>query len=127
MTEDDVTRGSTQTNILSRAPFDAVAQPSCIESVVASLPTGEGGIDELWKLNHYYERLDEWNAEHGVAPNPFAGGCRRAGVRAAQPHRGSRGAPQPRRCAAAAELSQMTSILDAQRDQKRLVPSLRNP
>ena len=29
--------------------------------------------DELWKLNHYYERLDEWNADHGIAANPFAG------------------------------------------------------
>ena len=73
MTEDDVTRGSTQTNILSGKPFDAVAQPSCIESVIATLPTGDGGEAELWKLNHYYERLDEWNADHGMPVNPFAG------------------------------------------------------
>ena len=25
----------------------------------------------MWKLNHYYERLDDWYADQGVAPNPF--------------------------------------------------------
>ncbi len=52
--------------------FDAVEHPSNIEMVITSLPTGADGTQELWKLNHYYERLDEWNADHGIAPNPFA-------------------------------------------------------
>jgi hypothetical protein len=39
--------------------------------VIATLPTGEGGTAELWKLNHYYERLDNWYKAQGVAPNPF--------------------------------------------------------
>ena len=126
MTEDDVTRGSTQTNILSGKPFDAVAQPSCIESVITGLPTGDGGEIELWKLNHYFERLDEWNANHGMPVNPFAGP-------AAEPvfelHNLTTD-PQERNNRAgdaSAVLSDMTSVLGAQREEKRLVPSLRNP
>ena len=71
MTEDDVTRGVTQVNILNGTPFEPVSPPINIESVLATLPTGEGGVAELWKLNHYYERLDDWYADQGVAPNPF--------------------------------------------------------
>ena len=36
--------------------------------IVTTLPTGADGGGELWKLNHYYERLDEWNASKGIAP-----------------------------------------------------------
>ena len=97
MTEDDVTRGLTMINILTRHPFEPVGAPSNIESVIATLPTGADGGDELWKLNHYYERLDEWNADHGIAANPFAAPAGRAAVGAAQPHRRPRGAPQPGR------------------------------
>ena len=43
MTEDDVTRGMTQVNILTGAAFDPVAPPTNIESVLATLPTGDGG------------------------------------------------------------------------------------
>ena len=71
MTEDDVTRGVTQVNILNGTPFEPVSPPVNIESVIATLPTGEGGAQELWKLNHYYERLDDWYKAQGVAPNPF--------------------------------------------------------
>ena len=95
MTEDDVTRGVTQVNILTGAAFDPVAPPINIESVLATLPTGEGGAPELWKLNHYYERLDDWYAAQGVAPNPFQGPAGRARLGAAQPDDGPRGAPQP--------------------------------
>ncbi len=72
MTEDDITRGLNETNLLTGKPFEPVEHPSNIESVIATLPTGDGGSPELWKLNHYYERLDEWNADHGIKPNPFA-------------------------------------------------------
>jgi hypothetical protein len=44
-----------------------VAPPANVESVIAALPDGEGG-SHLWKLSHYYDRLDEWEATHGVAP-----------------------------------------------------------
>jgi len=126
MTEDDVTRGSTQTNILSGKPFDAVAQPACIEAVVATLPTGDGGSDELWKLNHYYERLDAWNADHGVPANPFAAP---AAAPVFEMHNLTSD-PEERHNLAGEDrsaLSAMTSILDAVRETQRLVPSLRNP
>jgi len=126
MTEDDVSRGLTQTNILTGKSFDAVEQPSCIESVITTLPTGVDGTPELWKLNHYYERLDGWNADHGVAANPFA-------PPAAEPvfelHNLATD-PEERHNlvgVAAEALSRLKSILDEQRDEKRLVPSLRNP
>ena len=97
MTEDDVTRGLNQNNVLTGTPFEPVEHPSNIESVIATLPTGADGAPELWKLNHYYERLDDWNADHGIAAEPVRGARRRARLRDAQPHDRPRGAPQPRR------------------------------
>jgi arylsulfatase A-like enzyme len=125
MTEDDISRGSTQTNILSGEPFVPVAQPSCIESVVAPLPTGDGSTVELWKLNHYYERLDEWNADHGVHVNPFLAP---AAESVFELHNLTAD-PQERRNRAGdavAALSDLRSVLDAQREEKRLLPALRN-
>jgi hypothetical protein len=126
MTEDDVTRGSNQVNILTGVPFDAVDHPSNIEMLITTLSTGADGAEELWKLNHYYERLDEWNADHGIAPNPFA-------APAAEPvfemHNLSTD-PQERHNRAGDDpsvLSRLQSVLDAQRDSQRLVPTLRNP
>jgi arylsulfatase A-like enzyme len=125
MTEDDVSRGLNENNVLTGAAFEPVAHPSNIESVVATLPTGADGALELWKLNHYYERLDEWNADHGIAANPFA-------APAAEPvfemHNLTTDPEERRNRAgdAPAELSRMQSVLADQRDLKRLVPSLRN-
>ena len=125
MSEDDVTRGATQVNILSGTPFDAVGPPSNIESVISVLPTGEDGADELWKLNHYYERLDDWYAAKGVAPNPFLGP-------AAEPSyelHNLTSDPEERQNRASDRpdvLSRMRSVLDAERDAKRLIPALRN-
>ena len=126
MTEDDVTRGLNQNNVLTGAPFDPVENPCFIESVIATVPTGADGSAELWKLNHYYERLDEWNAAHGIAANPFA-------APAAEPvfelHNLTIDPEERHNLVgdATAALSRLTSILDAQRDEKRLVASLRNP
>jgi len=126
MTEDDVTRGVTQANILSGTPFEALSAPINIESVLSTLPTGENGAPELWKLNHYYERLDEWYAAQGVAANPFWGPP-------AEPffelHNLSSD-PEERQNKADSEtesLSAMRSVLDQQRDLKRRLPRLRNP
>ncbi len=125
MTEDDVTRGVTQVNILTGAAFDPVAPPTNIESVLATLPTGDGGAPELWKLNHYYDRLDDWYAAQGVAPNPFQGP-------AADPdwelhnlttdpeERQNRATGDP------ATASRMKSVLETERDGKRRIPLLRN-
>ena len=125
MTEDDVTRGLTQKNILTGKPFDAVEPPSCIESVITTLPTGTGSAPELWKLNHYYERLDDWNADHGVAAKPIA-------APAAEPvfelHNLTVD-PEERRNRvddAKDALRQMQTMLDTQRDAKRHLPQHRN-
>ena len=56
MSEDDVNRGSHQINLFSGQPYEAVQQPSNIESVITTLATGPGGAEEIWKLNHYYEQ-----------------------------------------------------------------------
>ncbi len=126
MTEDDVTRGSTQVNILTGQPFDSVAMPTNIESVLATLPTGDGGAPELWKLNHYYERLDDWYADRGVAPNPFLGP---AAEPAFELHNLTADAEERHNLAdeAVAVRSTMTSVLESERDAKRRIPSVRNP
>ena len=125
MTEDDITRGITQTNILTGVPFDAVPPPSNIESVITTLPTGADGADELWKLNHYYDRLDEWNTAHGLPSDPFA-------APAAEPayelHNLTVDPEERTNLADAANetASELRSVLDAQREAKRLLPQLRN-
>ena len=126
MTEDNVTKGSTQVNLLSGEPFDAVGVPCNIESVLATLPTGPGATSELWKLNHYYERLDEWDLAHGIKPNPFSGPS-------AEPLfelHNLTADPEERHNVAGAEpaaLATMRGVLDAERDAKRRLPALRNP
>jgi arylsulfatase A-like enzyme len=126
MTEDNVTQGASQVNILTGVPFEAVTGSTSVESVVATLPTGTDGADELWKLNHYYERLDDWNADRGFAPNPFL-------ASPAEPlfelHNLTVD-PEERLNAAdiqAEVRSQLLTVLDEQRDAKRRLPQLRNP
>ena len=126
MTEDDISRGLTQNNVITGAPFDAVAPPACIESVVTTLATGTDGAPEMWKLNHYYERLDEWDAEHGIAANPSAAppadpAFELHNLTADPEERHNLVADSP------VELSRLQSVLANQRDEKRLVPSMRNP
>ncbi len=125
MTEDDVTRGVTQTNILNGTPFEPISPPINIESVITTLPTGDGGAPELWKLNHYYERLDDWYKDQGVAPNPFL-------PAAAEPEwelHNLTADPEERKNQAHDEhatLSDLKSVLESVRNAKRLIPKLRN-
>jgi arylsulfatase A-like enzyme len=120
MTEDQISRGLTQANVLTGEPFESLRPPSSIESVVATLPTGEGGSPELWKLNHYYERLDQWNAEHGVEPPDDA-------APAAEPAwelHNLTADPEERHNLAddgGDALRDMRATLDTERDTKRLV------
>jgi arylsulfatase A-like enzyme len=125
MTEDNVSSGLTPVNVLTGEPFSPLDAPAFIESVVTSLPTGDSGTAQLWKLNHYYERLDEWNAEHGIQASPTAGP-------AAEPawelhnltvdpeERTNLSADAP------ATFSAMRSVLDMQREAKRLLPTNRD-
>jgi arylsulfatase A-like enzyme len=126
MTEDDMSRGLNQTNLLSGKPYEPVAYPSHVESVIATMPTGANGAPELWKLNHYYERLDEWNAAHGITKNPFLGP-------AAEPlfelHNLTVD-PEERRNLTSDNVDSidaMKSLLNDQREAKRLLPSHRSP
>ncbi len=125
MTEDDVTRGMTEVNILTGAAFDPLAPPINIESVLTTLPTGDGGASQLWKLNHYYERLDDWYSAQGLAPNPFLGPAAEPewelhNLTADPEERHNRVNDDP------AIASSMRSVLDAERDSKRRIPKLRN-
>jgi arylsulfatase A-like enzyme len=126
MTEDDISRGSSQVGLLSGEPYEAVDGPSCVESVIAAIPSGSGGSDELWKLNHYYERLDDWHEAHGIPRNPFA-------PPPAEPvfelHNLSAD-PEERTNLVDKDpsaLESLITVLEAERDVKRRLPAHRNP
>ena len=124
MTEDNVTSGLSQNNVLTGDAYSSMPPPVYIESVITGLPTGPDGAVELWKLNHYYERLDEWNAAHGIAADPLAGP---AADPAWELHNLTVD-PEERHNRvddAVDALSRMKRVLEEQRDQKRLLPSLR--
>jgi arylsulfatase A-like enzyme len=125
MTEDDVTRGITQVNLLNGKPFDPVAPPVNIESVIATLPTGDRGKPETWKLNHYYERLDDWYRAQGMAPNPYLP----AAAESEWELHNLTTDPEERNNLALHDPSTATamrSVLETERDAKRLIPRLRN-
>jgi arylsulfatase A-like enzyme len=118
MTEDDISRGLSTQNILTGKAYPPVDAPCHIESTIAMLPTGQDGADELWKLNHYYERLDDWNEAHGIAKNPFAGPAAEPVVElhnlTADPEERHNRADD-----ANDALNQMRTILDTQRDDQQ--------
>ena len=66
-TEDQISAGLQDRNRFTGQPFTPVAAPAKIESVIAPLPGDAGAEPHLWKLNHYYDRLSEWEEAHGVA------------------------------------------------------------
>ena len=72
MTEDQISRGLRMTNRFTGEAFEPVGEPDKVESVITRLPTGRDGALELWKLNHYYERLPEWQELRGIPADPFA-------------------------------------------------------
>lgn len=62
-TEDQISRGLRHTNRFTGETFEPVGPPANVESVIAELPDPDGGA-RLWKLSHYYDRLDEWEDAH---------------------------------------------------------------
>lgn len=123
MTDDDVTSGQNQRAILTGEAYDSLDAPARVESVLTTLPTGEGGSPELWKLNHYFERLDEWNAEHGISAPLGAGPATESAwelhnlsVDPEERHNRIDEAPEA--------LSSLRSVLEDQREAKRLLPLL---
>ena len=94
--------------------------------MIATLATGPRGAEELWKLNHYYERLDEWNEAHGVPTNPFAPApseplfeMHNLTADPEERHNRVDDVPDAR--------SRLQTILDRERDVKRRLPVHRNP
>jgi hypothetical protein len=126
MTEDDISRGLSTQNILTGEPYPPVDAPCYVESTIAVLPTGQNRTEELWKLNHYYERLDDWNDAHGIPKNPFAGPAADPAFElhnlTADPEERHNRASDARDA-----FNEMQAILDTQRDAKRNLPIHRNP
>jgi arylsulfatase A-like enzyme len=125
MTEDDVGRGLTPVSIVSGKAYLPVANPSHVESVITSLPTGEGNEAELWKLNHYYERLDEFDRAHGLPQNPYAPPA----AESAWELHNLTADPEERQNRATDALDvvrDLQRVLERQRETKRRLPQLRN-
>jgi arylsulfatase A-like enzyme len=125
MTEDDVGRGLSRLGMVSGQEYEPVPYPSHVESVVTSLPTGAGDGAEVWKLNHYYERLDEFDRAHGLPAIPFAA----PPAESAWELHNLTADPEERRNRAADTpdvLRDLQGVLDEQRERKRRLPQLRN-
>ena len=125
MTEDDPGRGLTPQNIITGSAYEPVPFPSHIESVLAPLPTGADGGAELWKLNHYYERLPAFEEAHGLPANPFAP----PPAEDAWELHNLTTDPEERqnRCTDVPDVVRtLQTVLEEQREAKRRVPQLRN-
>jgi len=59
MTEDEISRGLNHVNRFTQKPFEPVAAPAQVESVIARVGTGPEGRAELWKLSRYYDSVDD--------------------------------------------------------------------
>jgi hypothetical protein len=68
MTDDQISRGLLKVGRQNGQPFEPVAAPDKVEALLATRPTGPDGATELWKIAHYFDRLAEWEEEHGVTP-----------------------------------------------------------
>ena len=126
MTEDDISSGLNTKNLFTGTPFEPMDPVSRVESVITTQPTGADGTDELWKLNHYYERMDDWYADRGVAPNPLAAPAGDPFYELSNLTRD----PEERTNLADTEpatVSELQTVLDEQREAKRLLPRHRNP
>jgi arylsulfatase A-like enzyme len=129
MTEDDVSRGLSRLGMVSGQQYENVPHPSHVESVIASLPTdgGDGAGAQMWKLNHYYERLDEFDRAHGLPANPFAAPPAES---AWELHNLTADPEERRNRAADADavdvLRELQGVLDEQRETKRRLPQMRN-
>jgi arylsulfatase A-like enzyme len=125
MTEDDVGRGLTPVSVVSGKAYEPVPFPSHVESVITALPTGADRGAEVWKLNHYYERLDEFDQAHGLPINPFASPPAEAAwelhsLTADPEERHNRADDSPD------VVRDLQVVLQEQREAKRRLPQLRN-
>lgn len=58
MTDDDVTRGQHQVNLLGEA-YPSVSQPNHIETIIMNM--NPNGKKELWKLSRYFDNVQFWS------------------------------------------------------------------
>ena len=115
MTEDQISEGLRQVNIIDHVPFDAVERPAKVEAVITHLPTGDGGAPELWKLARTYDRLHSdpeedgsgWELHH-LTVDPEE----RTNLASGAPH---------------APVAELRAVLGAARERVRLVPRHRTP
>jgi arylsulfatase A-like enzyme len=126
MTEDEISRGLNMRNVFTGEPFEAIAEPGRVESVITRLGTGDRGASELWKLNHYYERLPEWEEAHGIAnqsaTEPADDQWELHNLTADPEERVNRAANAD----AAAVLGQLRTVLEGTRESMRRTPHLVN-
>jgi len=54
MTDDNITKGLNQVSAAG-IPYHAVIQPNSIETVIAVLPTGMNGRNQIWKYSRYFD------------------------------------------------------------------------
>jgi hypothetical protein len=123
MTEDEISRGLRTRNRFTKEPFEPVGAPAKVESVIAGLDTGADGGTELWKLNRYYDRIDPDGADAGTGGEggqPVASEWELHNLTLDPEERRNRAGD------ALDALSRMRSILDGEREAKRLLPALRN-
>ena len=109
MTDDDISRGDRQQNIATREPYDAVAGPARVESVIARIASGPAGEPELWKLTRYFAEIDDDSGCEWELHNLFRDPEEREDL-AADP------VDLPR------EFDAMQAVLGLTRDRKRLTP-----
>src|SRR5207237_1113193 len=115
MAEDEISKGLRMTNLFTGDPFEPVGDPGKVEAVLTRLPTGADGALELWKLNHYYDRIDgssdvesQWEL-HNLSADPEE----RANLAAADD--------------AAAVRTQLHTVLEQTRETMRRTPQHVNP
>ena len=59
MTDDQIFRGLQNIGVTGMT-YAPVAQPACVETVVAYLPTGPAGSKERWKFSRYWDNPQIW-------------------------------------------------------------------
>ncbi len=60
MTDDQPFKGANAVTATGM-PYLPVNQPNCVETVVAYLPTGAGGVKERWKYSRYWDNPQFWS------------------------------------------------------------------
>ncbi|HKA94549.1 MAG TPA: sulfatase-like hydrolase/transferase, partial [Acidimicrobiia bacterium] len=118
MTEDQISRGLRTANMFTGEPYEAVGEPGNVESVIATLTSGDD--DELWKLNHYYAHAENADAEDADAEDATPAEWELHNLSAD---------PEERRNLAGAgvpQLYEMRGLLDAAREAGRRSPLVTN-